>query len=262
MPVNLQRKSFNYWWRLFATGFSYCLFAVGGGLLAPCLALLLLMVPIKSRSKRNITRWIISASCRQYMLLLKALGLLTYEIKGLQNIRSQGQIIIANHPTLLDGVFLVSIVPSACCIVRKKLWNNPFTAVPVRAAGYINNAGERVLEQAALSLKDGSNLVLFPEGTRTKANQLIKFQRGAASVALMANVNPTPVLINCSPPALQKKQSWYNIPDSPPHYQIDIFSEVLIEKVIKQNLIRPRAARILTRHLEELFAGEIGAGIS
>jgi hypothetical protein len=41
--------------------------------------------------------------------------------------------IIANHPSLIDVVFLIGLVRQANCVVKQSLWENPFTRGPVRA---------------------------------------------------------------------------------------------------------------------------------
>lgn len=45
----------------------------------------------------------------------------------------QGLLILANHPTLIDTVFLMAFVKHADCIVNNNLWRNPFTGGPVRS---------------------------------------------------------------------------------------------------------------------------------
>ncbi|WP_245395071.1 hypothetical protein [methane-oxidizing endosymbiont of Gigantopelta aegis] len=49
-----------------------------------------------------------------------------------------GQLIVANHPTLIDIVFLISRIPYACCIVKDSLWHNPLCvdrlSMPVTSA--------------------------------------------------------------------------------------------------------------------------------
>jgi len=57
----------------------------------------------------------------------------------LEKLNRPGQLIIANHPTLVDIVFLISRVKQANCIVKQKLWHNPFMRGPILNAGYISN---------------------------------------------------------------------------------------------------------------------------
>ena len=49
------------------------------------------------------------------------LGIMRYKINGLEKLNRPGQLILANHPTLIDIVFLLSRIPVASCIVKKKI---------------------------------------------------------------------------------------------------------------------------------------------
>ena len=92
---------------------------------------------------------------------------------------------LANHPSLIDVVVLISIIPNADCVVKAHLFKNPFLRGVVKNTGYISNADpEGLLVDCKKSLAAGNNLIIFPEGTRTKVGQAVKFQRGAANIAL------------------------------------------------------------------------------
>lgn len=72
--------------------------------------------------------------------------------------------IIANHPSLIDVVFLIGLVRQANCVVKKSLWENPFTRGPLRSTEYISNDGSMdMLDAAAESLQNGQTLIIFPE---------------------------------------------------------------------------------------------------
>jgi len=72
--------------------------------------------------------------------LMHRLGVMTYEIAGLEKLNRPGQLIIANHPTLVDIILLISRVKQASCIVKGQLWHNPFMRGPILNAGYISNS--------------------------------------------------------------------------------------------------------------------------
>ena len=55
---------------------------------------------------------------------------------------------------------------------------------------------------------------MFPEGTRTPADAPSrKIRRGAAQIALHANVPIQPIRIDCDPPVLAKGQPWHDVAD-------------------------------------------------
>ena len=57
-------------------------------------------------------------------------GVLTYHIEGQEHLNETGRLIIANHPSLIDVVFLIALIRDTNCIVKDSLVNNPFTRGP------------------------------------------------------------------------------------------------------------------------------------
>ena len=247
----------NYVWRLFATGFSFILFAIGGAGIATAMALVLLLVPTKLVCRKVVMRLCISYAFCLYICLLKGLRLLTYEVQGIEHLRASGQLIIANHPSLLDVVFLISLIRNADCIVKSALWVNPLTAFPVKAAQFVRNVPEQLLERAVASLLGGNSLIVFPEGTRSKPSEPLKFLRGAANIALSADKAIVPVVITCEPATLLKDQRWYEIPPVPPHYVLRVLPELDVGQVVDRGQPQCKSARQLTRYLEQLFCNEL-----
>ena len=64
---------------------------------------------------------------------------MTYQIEGGERLQRDGLLVLANHPTLIDVVCLISLLPNADCVVKRAVARNPFMRGPVRAAGYISN---------------------------------------------------------------------------------------------------------------------------
>ncbi len=118
-------------------------------------------------------------------------GVLTYSVKDIERLGQPGQMVIANHPSLIDVVVLISCIRDANCVVKESLWQNPFMRGPIRTAGYISNDGSiDMLETAAQVLQDGQTLIIFPEGGRVqRRGQPPDFHRGAAAIALRGGKN-------------------------------------------------------------------------
>jgi len=105
---------------------------------------------------------------RGFVGLMRGLGVLDYRLHDCERLQRPGLLVLANHPTLIDVVFLLALIPHADCVVKGRLARNPFTRGPIRAAGYITNEEPQgVLEAAGASLARGNALILFPEGTRS-----------------------------------------------------------------------------------------------
>ncbi|SHM36771.1 lysophospholipid acyltransferase family protein [Vreelandella subglaciescola] len=238
------------------TALSFALFGIGGLLIGLLIAPVLKLTIRDASRRRTHARVLIQYAFRAFGGLMRTLGVLDYRFEGLSRLQRPGLLILANHPSLIDVVFLLGHVPQADCIVKGKLASNPFTRGPIRAAGYITNRDpEAVLEAARQSLAAGNSLILFPEGTRTRPDRPVKFRRGGANIALRTGANITPVLIRCQPTTLTKGTPWYRIP--PRKVQLDL--HVLDDLSVPRETQQPTSlrARHLTRQLSDHFNHEL-----
>lgn len=221
----------DYGWRLLATAFSFALFGAGTLVLGSVFHLARL-IPIQQSSKQLWIRRSISKGCRFYIKIMQWMGLLTFAFGGQQVLAKKlhqqtGNLLIANHPTLLDAVFLLSLHSNLCCITKTSLARNPFTASIISMAGYLRNDDAGFIEQARHKLARGETLLIFPEGTRSSHGYNLQFKRGAANIGILTGCHIVPVIIQCTPPTLQKGKPWYCIPDKAPHFTLSA-GEVII----------------------------------
>lgn len=254
---NILLNSVDYTWRLLATGFGFLLFAIGGAVLSIVLFLVSHLIPMSSDRKLRFIRGAISHTFGIYLDFLRLCGLLSYEILGRENIKPDGQLIIANHPSLLDVTFLISLIKQADCVVKASLRRTFLTRGPVKAAKYISNDSKQLIQDCVQSLEQGNSLVIFPEGTRTQQGESLKFHRGVANVALLAKKDITPIIISCIPATLLKNQKWYQIPKRPPHFTIHILPDIPIEPYLAMEAMQSQKARRLNRDLMDFFTVRI-----
>jgi 1-acyl-sn-glycerol-3-phosphate acyltransferase len=249
----------NYVWRLLATGASFVLFGLGGLVLRLIVLPLLGLLPGDARTRRRRARAAISKAFYLHVQFMYRSGVLAYEFDGAERLGRAGQMIIANHPSLIDVVFLIAHIRDANCIVKQSLWRNPFTRGPVRRAHYISNNGNpEMLEQAADALRDGETLIVFPEGTRTTPNCPPVFHRGAAAIALRGASVITPVFISVKPTTLTKAEPWYRIPERRVKVTLRVGKDIDPNTFNAQAPI-PIASRRLNEHLHQLFLRELAS---
>jgi 1-acyl-sn-glycerol-3-phosphate acyltransferase len=245
------------YWRVFATGLSFALFGIGGLLLRLLVFPILTLLVPQPQARIRAARRIIRMSFRAFVGTMRLLGVLRYEIVGLDKLNRGSLLILANHPTLIDTVFLMAFVKDAGCIVRHGLWSNPFTRGPVRAAGYIRSGqGAESIEACIGTLRAGSNLIVFPEGTRTPSSGVIALKRGAANIAVRGACAITPVVIRCRPSTLGKGAKWWHVPPRLARFHIEVKDDIAIEKFIGAGASDAIAARHLTEHLQHYFTEE------
>ena len=139
-----------------------------------------------------------------------------FRFKGAEALRQSGPgLVVANHPTLLDVVMLISRLPQADCIVKKEVWDNFFLRGIVTCAGYLPNVdGPELIATAVEKVRQGRKLIIFPEGTRSLPTGLKPFTHGFAQIAVRAPCPLFPVLLTCRPPALFKGHGIFEVPET------------------------------------------------
>ncbi len=245
-------------WRVCATAIAFTLFGLGGVFLGVTW-FALLQVLVRNRALRvKYARLTIHHAFRGFIGLMRFLGILRYQVDGLERLGGGGQLVLANHPTLIDVVFLISLLPNADCVVRSGLARNPFTRGPVRASSYVcNDTGVDLIQECIRSVKAGSSLVIFPEGTRTPVNGAMRLQRGAAHIAVRGLCDVTPVTIRCVPLSLTKGLPWWKVPHQRMQFTIRVHDVIPVAPFIEQaGGELAIAARRLTEHLEHYFFTE------
>lgn len=243
----------NYAWRLFATGLSFFLFGLGG-IVIPALFTPLLYLFSRNHSHRQaMARSLVQMTFKCFIHIMRGLGILRWEIHGAEKLQ-QGKtpLVLANHPTLIDVVFLVALIPNANCVVKGSLRSNPVMRGFISLTGYVPNHKKELLLD---SINPHSTLIVFPEGTRTTPGQPISLQRGAANIAIRTRTDITPVVIRCTPSTLSKEHRWYHIPDQ--RFTISIAVRETI--AVGDYLHGPAAkeARRLTADLQGYFTKEL-----
>ncbi|WFS19323.1 lysophospholipid acyltransferase family protein [Pseudomonas sp. 905_Psudmo1] len=238
---------------------SFALFGVGGVLLRMLVFPLLSLLPGDTQRRRTRARAVVSRTFRLFVEFMFRTGVLTYEVKGAERLGRPGQMVIANHPSLIDVVVLIAFIRDANCVVKQSLWENPCMRGPIRAAQYISNSGSMdMLDEAAGALQNGETLIIFPEGTRTIPGSSPEFHRGAAAIAVRGASLVTPVVISVTPTTLTKAEPWYSIPSRRFHFRLRVGEDIDPRQFTEQAPL-PIASRKLNDHLHQHFMKELAS---
>ncbi|MCF6765859.1 1-acyl-sn-glycerol-3-phosphate acyltransferase [Thiotrichales bacterium 19S3-7] len=246
-------KCLNYIWRLMATAVAFSTFGIGALVLAYITIPLIILCSDKSKVKLRV-QYAISVNFRLFVLLMQTLGLANFSFEGKASLlNDKSTLFIANHPSLIDYVVITSALRNCDNIVKAKLWQNFFVKRVIQAAGYIaNEQSEQTLSKISTSLASGSNILLFPEGTRSVVDQPIQLKRGAAQIAIRLNVAIRLIYITCQPRTLTKELKWYQIPDRCVDFRVVVGEKIIPQKFLDDAEQLPSlAARRLTKYLEE-----------
>lgn len=244
----------NYWYRIVATGFCFVVFGVGGIILSITVLPVQRMVVRDTEQRKRHARHTVHVCFHCFIRLMQLVRIFNFDFEAAATLRqAKGQIIIANHPSLIDVVALIAMTPNADCVVKAQLFRNPFMRGVISSTGYISNADpDQLLDDCAASLARGNNLIIFPEGTRSKPGTPLYFQRGAANIALRSAADYLALRIRCQPSTLTKEERWYNVPDRKPTLAIHFIKPIAVDSY--RNLSSPSlAARQLTRDLQSFY---------
>jgi 1-acyl-sn-glycerol-3-phosphate acyltransferase len=101
------------------------------------------------------------------------------------------------------------------------------------------------------------NLIVFPEGTRTRPGEAIELKRGAANIAVRGLRAVTPVLIDCQPPTLGKGGKWWQVPPRRAVFRIEVKDDIEVGAFTGNGASEVMAARRLTEFLQDYFMREV-----
>jgi 1-acyl-sn-glycerol-3-phosphate acyltransferase len=248
-----------YPWLLFGKICALAFIFVGGGLLATTILPILTLFPGRQQER---TQFLIHISFRFYLRMLRFFRMIRLEVDGAEKLAGCiGKMVISNHPSLLDVVILMALIPKIQCIVKHELWNHRLLGGLMRRAGYIRNDldPEKLVANCKASLGEGRCLIIFPEGTRTLPGNLPRFQRGFADIATLTGTPIQLVFITCSPPFLFKGEPWWRVPPQKPFFRVFI-GECLDANSYLLYGQRGIAARKLVESLELYYEQQIRNG--
>ena len=212
-------------WDILAMALGLLYWAVFGGLLTLIGGPLHLLLP--RRTGERLGRFLLHHLFRSFVVYLRLADLVRVDSAALGRLGAlSGPAVIApNHVSLWDVVFIIARLPRAVCVMKKSILRNPVLGGGARLAGYIANDGmSRMIRSAAASLTENAQLLLFPEGTRTRRDALWinPLKGGCAIIALRANVPVHPVFIRSDTRYLEKGWPLWKRPEFPIHVLIEV----------------------------------------
>ena len=137
--------------------------------------------------------------------VFKIVFILTYKYRyrGIHNIPDEPCIIVANHQSFIDGILISSTLRSKVSrktyfFAKEKHWKNFIMNFLARNNNVIlmdiNKNLREALQKLSYVLKNGKNVIIFPEGTRSK-NGMQDFKETFAILSKELNVPIVPVVI-------------------------------------------------------------------
>ena len=120
-------------------------------------------------------------------------------------------LIIANHQSFIDILLLLGLNRKFIMVTNSWVWNSPFFGRIVRFLGFFHTAEgyENSIESLKQKVDRGYSIVVFPEGTRSKDNEIKRFHKGAFYIANKLNLDIIPIIIYGTGLVSSKNQPFY-----------------------------------------------------
>ena len=152
------------------------------------------------RTKRD---WFNRLWCSIVLVWCRVVCGIRYQIHGIENIPSKPVVVLANHQSEWETLFLYRYLAPISPILKKELLAIPVYGWAMRLVKPIaidrsrrHNAGKSILYQGQQRLRNERSVMIFPEGTRSEAGKVGKFSRGGAKLAIAAKVPIIPIAHN------------------------------------------------------------------
>jgi 1-acyl-sn-glycerol-3-phosphate acyltransferase len=150
-------------------------------------------------------------------------GLFRLDLSALDTLGDETIIIAPNHPSLIDVVLIGSRLTNVVCIMKADIQDNIMFGGAARLAGYIRNDSiGNMVRTSVAGLKEGSQLLIFPEGTRTTAHPLNKFKSAFALIARKSGAPVQTVFIESNTRFLGKGWPLMKKPQFPLIYKVTL----------------------------------------
>lgn len=249
---------FLYTYRSFLKLFFIAFFGIGSVVLA-VLVFPWIRVFVHPKQKfQEKARAFVSASFRMFINFMRATGIIKLVVDdraAYKNLHSK--VLVANHPSLLDFVFIMSMVPNANCIVRGGLANGILGGV-IRQCYIVNTLDfDELCRLCKETLDDGCNVIIFPEGTRSPRHGTNPYKKGAARIAYYAKCGVQPILVGGNDKyGLGKHDpTWSFNHEEPMIYAFKLLPEIKIDEYAE--LPESIAAKRLTEKMQEVIFSAI-----
>lgn len=225
----------------------FCFFIFGIG----AVILNFLLFPFIKNNK-ELCSDIIHNTWRFFVNLMMFLKLFRLDVKKLEKI--ENKVIVSTHPSFIDIVILIALIPRSTCFVKKELAHNPILKNLVTSIFITNEVELDELKSESKKMLDRVfNVIIFPSGIRHRRDEFPKIRKGASLVALNAGKNIVPIKMFSDRDFLFINQPFYAVSDRCVNFEIEQMREINIADFIGESEIITKQR--LTHKIEEELYG-------
>ncbi|WP_372591603.1 lysophospholipid acyltransferase family protein [Guyparkeria sp.] len=141
---------------------------------------------------------------RTILWLARHVAGVRHEVRGLEHLPTEGgSLILAKHQSTWETMFLPSVLKLPAFVLKRELLRIPVFGQGLAAVGPIaidRSAGRKalgqIIEQGEAALASGRDVVIFPEGTRTRPGKPPNYRIGGATLAAHTHAKVIPMAID------------------------------------------------------------------
>jgi len=148
--------------------------------------------------------------------LALALSGIRYRVLGREHLPlDRAAVYCSNHQSNVDPpVLFDALHPMLHILYKHEIDKIPILARAFRLGGFIpvdrrnKEAAMRSIEAGAQSIREGNSFLIFPEGTRSRTEELLPFKKGGFIMAIKAQAPIVPVAITGGRAAMRRGSPW------------------------------------------------------
>ncbi|MBP3494142.1 MAG: 1-acyl-sn-glycerol-3-phosphate acyltransferase [Oscillospiraceae bacterium] len=144
------------------------------------------------------------------------------DVRGLEHFPQEPVVLCGNHSNALDPLMVVCAQRSEFplrIMAKQQLMKVPVVGWFIRKMGAFGvdrgNSDINAIKTAIRSLREGYNLLIFPEGTRVKEGEKVEVKGGAAMIAIRSGVKLMPMYIDRKKKLFRKTRIIFGRPYEP-----------------------------------------------
>jgi 1-acyl-sn-glycerol-3-phosphate acyltransferase len=176
-------------------------------------------------------------------------------IVGRENVdRTKAYVMACNHQSMLDILIIFRVFLHFKWVAKSSLFKIPIIGWNMTLNRYIRierssvKSQREMLKRCGEHLRNGSSVMIFPEGTRSRNGELLPFKEGAFLIALQQKADILPMVLDGSAEALPEDGF---IPRRSQKVSLHILPPVPYETV------KDMGVRRVSEHIRSIVAAEL-----
>jgi len=167
-----------------------------GSILLTLLGIFILFFGFKSKKSKLLFHQFISNTFKLFSKIIPQVSCKI--INEIDEKFETPSIIISNHQSHLDLLYLLMLSPKILALTNEKVWKSPFYGWILRFADYIpiSNGIENNVDKISKFVNDGYSILIFPEGTRSEDCSILRFHQGAFYLAEKLKLDILPIIVH------------------------------------------------------------------